>query len=64
MRLIWPPNMIPCPFCQREHPVKEAESNNEDTSYAYADCPDVGEVRVTYEFQDRFKRITEMAIVA
>ena len=61
---VWPPEEIMCPFCSSIHPTKEAEFDYEDTFYVYADCPTGGEVRLKYEFQDRFKRLKEVAIVA
>ena len=50
---------IPCPYCLGYHKIFEVEWNYEDTFYAYMKCPEVGEVRVTFEFQDRFKRFEE-----
>lgn len=48
---------IPCPYCLGFHRIREAESNGEDEYYAYLSaCPDLGEVRVTFQFQDKFKR--------
>ena len=46
----------PCPYCGDTHPAKEVESDYEDTFFIYMDCPEVGEVRVTFEFQDHFIR--------
>ena len=54
-----------CPFCSSTHPTKESRFDYEDTVYyVYADCHSGGEVRLKYEFQDRFKRLKEVAIVA
>ena len=61
---VWPPRVIVCPYCDSYHPANEAESNCEDVFYLYATCPEVGEVRLKHEFQDRFKRLKEVAIIA
>ena len=61
---VWPPKDINCPYCQSYHSTSEVESNNEDVFYVYSNCPEVGEVRIKYEFQDRFKRLKEVAIIA
>jgi hypothetical protein len=47
---------IPCPYCLGMHRIKEAEWNDEDVFWAYLDCPEVGEVRIEFQFQDKFKR--------
>jgi len=46
----------PCPYCEDWHKAKEVESN-EDVFYVYMDCPKAGEVRLTFEFQNRFERV-------
>jgi hypothetical protein len=47
---------IPCPYCLGMHRIKEVEWNDEDVFWAYLDCPEVGEVRIEFQFQDKFKR--------
>ena len=45
-----------CPFCGESHTVEDVEFDGEDTCCSYMRCPDVGEVRVKYEFQDEWVR--------
>jgi len=44
---------IPCPYCLNLHKTLEADWNSEDTYWAYMECPEVGKVRITFEFMDK-----------
>lgn len=42
-----------CPFCMKTHEV-ERVVGIEDIIHMYMTCVEVGEVRITYEFRDKW----------
>jgi len=53
---------LPCPFCLKTHNITDADWDGEDTFFAYAKCPEVGEIRYKIEYQDKFKRVSKNSV--
>ena len=48
---------FPCPYCLKQHVRTDSEDNGEDEFYLYFNCPEIGEVRITYQYADKFRRL-------